>query len=126
MMSADEKDDFKVVDRRSSSGVKDEPGKKTGEGFVMKDAPEAAPTQPGELDFSTLVFSFATGALINLGLAPDPATKKTHKNVEMAKQNIEILTILKEKTKGNLTPDESTLLENLLTEIRLRFVEATK
>jgi len=81
---------------------------------------------PAEIDFSTLVYSFATGALISMGLAPDPQTKKVQKNLAMAKQNIEILSMLQLKTKGNLTQDEDKFLENILTEVRLRFVEASR
>ncbi|NBX91872.1 MAG: DUF1844 domain-containing protein [Proteobacteria bacterium] len=79
-----------------------------------------------QLDFSTLVLSFATSALINLGAAPDPQTGKTHKNLELAKQNIDILSILEAKTKGNLTAEEAKLIENVLSEVRVRFVEASK
>lgn len=79
-----------------------------------------------KIDFSTLVLSFATSAMINLGAAPDPQTGKTHKNLELAKQNIEILAVLEAKTKGNLSPEEAKLLENILSEVRLRFVEASK
>lgn len=118
--------DFKVIDKRHSSGyVEDEKPKAQGEGFVMGDAKNTEPN-PASIDFSTLVFSFATGALISMGLAPDPATKKTGKNLEMAKQNIDILTMLQMKTKGNLTPEENKLLDDLLMEVRLRFVDATK
>ncbi|MBI4402748.1 MAG: DUF1844 domain-containing protein [Deltaproteobacteria bacterium] len=88
----------------------------------MKDADRI----PVEVDFSTFLLSLATGALIHLGLTPDPITKKTQKNIELARQNIEILALLQQKTKGNLTPEEDQLMENLLTEIRLRFVQATK
>ena len=128
MMSNEDKsknksEEFKVVDRRSSSEQSENQKPVAGEGFTAKDAKEAAPS---ELDLSTLIYSFATGALINMGLAPDPATKKVQKNLSVAKQNIEILTILEQKTKGNLTPDESKFLSNILTEVRLRFVEASK
>ncbi len=94
-----------------------------GEGFTMDNSKE---NKPSEIDFSTLIYSFATGALISMGLAPDPQTKKTQKNLPMAKQNIEILTMLQTKTKGNLSEDESKFLENILTEVRLRFVEASR
>lgn len=124
---ADKKEEtFKVIDRRSSSGAQDTPieeKKAEGEGFTMKGSKEEAPP---EIDFSTLIYSFATGALISMGLAPDPQTKKTQKNLPMAKQNIEILSMLQSKTKGNLTLDEAKFLENILTEVRLRFVEASK
>lgn len=79
-----------------------------------------------QLDFSTLVLSFATSSMMNMGIAPDPQTGKKNKNLELAKQNIEILEILEQKTKGNLSTEEATLLENIMTEVRLRFIEASK
>ncbi len=78
-----------------------------------------------QLDFSTLILSFATSAMINLGIAPDPQTKKITKNLELAKQNIDLLSMLEEKTKGNLTQEEAQLLTNLLSEVRLHFVQAS-
>ncbi|MSP18604.1 MAG: DUF1844 domain-containing protein [Bdellovibrionales bacterium] len=89
----------------------------------MKSSQEEA---PNEIDFSTLIYSFATGALISMGLAPDPNTKKVQKNIVMAKQNIEILVMLQNKTKGNLSVDEAKFLENILMEVRLRFVETSR
>ncbi len=121
-----ETNDFKVNDKRASSGATDE---KKGETFVASDpAPGTAsqPSAPNQVDFSALCLSLATGAMIGLGLTPDPSSKKTTKNLEMAKQNIDILDLLKNKTKGNLTPEESHMIEALLTEVRFRFVEATK
>ena len=129
---ADEKNEFRVVDRRHSatSETEETPAKKEppktaqGEGFTMKEGEK--PSEPHQLDFSTLVFSLATGALIHMGLAPDPMSKRAEKNLELAKQNIDILEILKDKTRGNLSPEELKLLENLLTETQLRFVEASR
>ncbi len=112
--------EFKVVDRR---GQADKDSEKRGDGFTAKEPQAIA---PDEVDFSTFVLSLATGALISMGVAPDPITKKTQKNLAIAKQNIDILGIMKEKTRGNLTPDESKLIESLLTEIRLRFVETSR
>lgn len=121
-------EDFKVVDKRHSANPEETSAPKEGEGFVMKEGPEAQRTEADsqKIDFSTLCFSLATGALINLGVAPDPVTKKIQKNVELAKQNIEILAMLQAKTKGNLSDEENQLLESLLTEVRLRFVEFSK
>jgi len=125
---ADEKT-FKFIDKRGQS----KPEEKTpqqGEGFVMKESeapPESQESAGHErLDFSTLVMSFATSALIHMGLSPDPVSKKRVKNLALAGQNIEILGILKDKSKGNLSEEEKMLLENLLTEVRLRFVEASR
>ena len=125
-MAQDE--DFKVVDKRhSATDVKEEAPKeapKKGEGFTMKEGNE--PPAPHQIDFATFIFSLATGALINMGLAPDPMTQKKSKNIELAKQNIELLALLQQKTKGNLTSEEQQLMESLLTEVRLRFVDASK
>ncbi len=123
MAKSKEPEEIKVIDRRHSSSTAEEAKPKKGEGFVAEDAPAPGADQ---VDFSTLVFSFATSALINLGIAPDPVSHKTEKNLAIARQNIDILAILKEKTKGNLTNDETQLIESLLTEVRMRFVEASK
>jgi hypothetical protein len=131
-MAGEEDKGFRVIDRRGATeeaGEKKEDATRRGEGFVMNDKPESADAEkvklPDQIDFSTLVFSLATGAFIHMGLSPDPATKQTEKSLPLAKQNIDILSLLQEKTKGNLTDDEQKLLENLLTEVRLRFVEAS-
>lgn len=127
-MMGKDPEEIKVVDKRHSANPNsDTPSKKTvrGEGFEAKENPNAD-IPPHKLDFSTLAFSFATSALINMGIAPDPLTNKTEKNLDLARQNIDILTILQEKTRGNLTDEESKLIESLLTEVRLRFVESSK
>ncbi len=80
-----------------------------------------------KMDFNTLILSLSTSTLYNLGLAPDPETKKTvPPNLEMARQTIDTLELLEEKTRGNLDPEEHKLLESLLYELRLRFVEICK
>jgi hypothetical protein len=61
-----------------------------------------------------------------MGFVPDPQTKKTSKNLPLAKQNIDLLALLADKTRGNLSDSEKELLENILTEIRLKFVEVSK
>ena len=77
------------------------------------------------LDFSTFVFSLGTSAMYHFGDFPDPVTKKAERNLEAAKQTIDILGILKDKTKGNLTEDEDRLLDSLLYELRMRYVRET-
>ncbi|MBY0371497.1 DUF1844 domain-containing protein [bacterium] len=96
----------------------------SGKGFTMKDGKETA-ARPDGVDFSTFVFSLATGAFIQMGLAPDPLTGKTEKHLDLARQNIDILLLLKEKTRGNLSPDETKLIESLAAETQLRFVEVS-
>jgi hypothetical protein len=91
------------------------------------------PTQPSEggqlsaIDFSTFVLSLSTSALFHLGLIPDPQTgQPAERNLPLARQTIDILEILGTKTRGNLDAEEAKLLESLLYEIRMRFVEVSR
>jgi hypothetical protein len=78
-----------------------------------------------ELTFTQFVISLATSAAIQFGDMPDPATGRTSElNLEGARQMIDILTLLDQKTRGNLTIEERQVLEQVLYELRLRFVEA--
>lgn len=93
----------------------------------MSDQEVKTPSQPPRaIDFSTFIFSLGSAALINLGVAANPMTNKIEKNLEEAKQNIDLLAILKDKTKGNLTPDEEKLMNNLLHSLRMHYIEENK
>lgn len=82
--------------------------------------------KPG-LDFSTFILSLASSALIHMGEAPDPVSgEKSAANLPMAHQSIDLLAMLQEKTKGNLTADETRFLETLLYDLRMRYVAAVK
>ncbi len=75
------------------------------------------------IDFYTFVLSLASSAFVHLGDAPHPETgEPVEPDLPLARQTIEILAMLQEKTKGNLTAEEEKFLENLLTDLRLRFV----
>ena len=78
------------------------------------------------IDFATFVLSLSHSALMHLGEVPDPDTNATHVNLALAKQNIDILGLLEEKTKGNLTGDEERLLAQVLFDLRMRYVERSK
>ncbi|MDP2600753.1 MAG: DUF1844 domain-containing protein [Deltaproteobacteria bacterium] len=80
---------------------------------------------PPQLDFGTFVLSLAAAAQVHLGAAPDPSGK-TEKNLDLAKQTIDLLALLEEKTKGNLTEEEAKILSQILTQLRLQYVEAKK
>ncbi len=82
-------------------------------------------TQPGQIDFYTFVLSLGSSAFVHLGDAPHPETAKVETNLLLAKQTIDILGMLEEKTKGNLTVEEGRFLENLLSDLRLRYVAKT-
>ena len=78
------------------------------------------------INFSTFVFGLASTTLIHLGVAPYPETGQPSVDLTLARQSLSLLEMLREKTRGNLDTEEERLFANLLTELRLRFVEATK
>ena len=80
----------------------------------------------GDLSFTAFVVSLASSAAIHFGDLPDPNTGQLAEvNLEGASQMIDILALLEEKTRGNLTMEERQVLEQVLYELRLRFVEAS-
>jgi hypothetical protein len=78
------------------------------------------------IDFTTFVLSIASAAYMGLGLVPPEAGQTASTNYDLAKQNIDLLEMIFEKTKGNRTPDEDRLIEQLLFELRMRFIESSK
>ncbi len=78
------------------------------------------------INFSTFVFGLASTTLIHLGAAAHPETGLPSKDLTLAQQSLSLLEMLREKTRGNLDAEEERLFANLLTELRLRFVDATK
>jgi hypothetical protein len=79
-----------------------------------------------KIDFSTFVLSINSSALVQLGLLDDPSGGPKTKNLPMAKQTIDLLAMLEEKTKGNLTRDEENILQNILYELRMLYVKETQ
>ena len=76
-----------------------------------------------DVTFSNFVLSLSTTVMYHLGDFPDPATKKANKNLAAAKQTIDMLSMLKDKTVGNLDTDEKQLLEGMLYELMMRYVK---
>lgn len=144
-MGSEERDadkPFKVQDRRRFSA--------TGEARSEGDAPTSEPApdvpqdvpvdavaaeqaaaeqaaayfgEPAELSFATFVISLSTQALALLGEIPDPVQGRTAVDLEGARQFIDILGILQEKTRGNLDAREGALLEGALYDLRMKYVE---
>ncbi len=79
-----------------------------------------------EINLTNFLLSLSTSILIQLGEVQDPMTNQIEKDLSNAKQTIDLLGMLREKTKGNLTPDEEKLFENLLYDLRMRYVRATR
>jgi hypothetical protein len=115
---------FKVEDRRrfEADGTA-----RAGEAAAAAAAAAAQPPRQKALpplDFSTFVLSLGTSAMIHLGEAPAPGDASAQKNLQLAQQSIDLLAILQEKTKGNLTSEEEELLRELLYDLRMKFVAA--
>jgi hypothetical protein len=81
--------------------------------------------QPQGVSFTAFVMSLATTAAVHFGDIPDQGAGETRTDLRAARQMIDILSMLQEKTRGNLTEDEARLVETLLYELRMRFVEAS-
>ena len=78
------------------------------------------------INFATFIFSLNSSALVQLGLMEDPMTGENTENLPLAKQTIDILSMLEEKTKGNLDTDEAAMLKNILYDLRIHYVKATR
>jgi hypothetical protein len=135
MEGGEEKKGFTVRDRRGGAQT-EETGKEEGrtEKAAAKEAgkpegerrgKEEEPVLP-EINFSSFLLSLSTSALMHLGEVPDPATDKVDKNLPLARQSIDLLGMLKEKTRGNLTPEEEKLLDYLLADLRWRYVTSAR
>ncbi|MBN2374008.1 DUF1844 domain-containing protein [bacterium] len=79
-----------------------------------------------EVDFSSFIISLSTSVYIHLGDIPDPVTNEKTINLAMAKQTIDLISMLKAKTEGNRTEEEDKLIEDMLYNLRMRFVTASR
>jgi hypothetical protein len=79
-----------------------------------------------DIDFSTFIYSLGTTALMSLGVIPNPVTSEMKEDIATAKQNIDILGLLQEKTKGNLSEEEEKTLAAILLETRTKYCEISK
>jgi hypothetical protein len=137
-MSEEEKG-FSVKDRRMFSGGESEKPEKEviPEDTANKNETETPPrSEPAaeavdnrfedmplpEVNFPTFILSLNASALMHLGAIEDPETGRPSKNLPMAKQTIDILSMLEEKTRGNLTKEEENMLKNILYDLRIAFV----
>jgi hypothetical protein len=84
---------------------------------------EPPPTPLPEINFPTFIASLNASALVHLGIIEDPVSGKAEKNLAMAKQTIDILSMLQQKTVANLTPDEEAMLKSILYDLRILYVK---
>jgi len=130
---------FKVVDRRifdadgAHRDVSQEEAEKSAPpieappaGSVEAEAELPYESEEGPTGFETLVSYLSTTAMFQLGLLPGPGGERIPIDLVNARRTIDLLEVLQEKTRGNLTPSEAKLLEDVLYELRLTYVEIEK
>ncbi len=119
---------FVVRDRRFTAKKDEEKGsakeEKKEEPLKEEVAGEEQEGPLPEINFTSFIFSLSTSALIQLGEVEDPFTQKKTKNLPVAKQTIDLIGMLKEKTKGNLTSEEEKFMDQVLFDLRMRYVKA--
>ena len=91
-----------------------------------QDPQQAEQTEEPELDFGLFVMSLASSVLVHLGEIAHPEAGAGQPNLPLAKQTIDILGMLRDKTRGNLSQEEAQLIENLLYDLRMKYVDAKK
>jgi len=128
----EEEKGFVIKDKRSLDGkgeLKEEGQEEEIKGEEKKEEPRKEEPQRvplPEVSLSSLVFSLSSSALLHLGEIADPLTGEKKEDFALAKHSIDTIGMLKEKTEGNLTEEEDKFLESILTDLRWRYVKATK
>ncbi len=141
MDEREEEQEFKVTDKRrftpegeskeQKAGKDKEPvAEETPAGSVAEEHPEPEEPKPEEppraLDFMGFVVSLSHTALFQLGLIKIPGGEEPKKDLQAARQTIDLIALLEEKTKGNLTEQEAKILKESLFQLRMAFVESSK
>ncbi|MBT7272642.1 MAG: DUF1844 domain-containing protein [Nitrospina sp.] len=121
---------FVIKDNRSSQISEDNAAflddQETKNQEKQTDISEKKETEPFQIDFSAFIMSLTSSAFYHLGDMPDPSTGKTETNLPAVQQTIDMLIMLREKTKGNLKEDEIKLIEQLIYELQVKYVAKTK
>ena len=121
---------FIIKDKRSSQISEDDATfqdeQETKDQEKQTDSSKEKETEPFQVDFSTFIMSLTSSAFYHLGDMPDPSTGKKEVNLPAVQQTIDMLIMLREKTKGNLKEDEKKLLEQLVYELQVKYVAKTK
>ena len=133
-MTEPEDKGYKVEDRRflhkseeEKAKIKEEEAARQAAAAAGQETTAEAPKdvpQP-EITFSSFLISLGSSAFIHLGDIPDPATGEIKKDVPLAKQTIDLLGLLREKTRNNLLEEEEKLFEHLLYDLRMRYIKET-
>jgi uncharacterized protein DUF1844 len=125
MANESEKEEIRVEDRRFF----DKDGNPTGkqDQTLKTETPRVTPPGPSrKIDFGSFLLIYLQTALIHLGELDDPIEKKPQVNLDAAREIIDILEMLQDKTRGNLNQQEEQYLEHMLFDLRMRYVEKAK
>ena len=123
---------FIIKDKRSLDGkgeLKEEEREEEIKGEEKKEEAKKEETQRiplPEVSLSSLIFSLSSSALLHLGEIADPQTGEKKEDFALAKHSIDTIAMLQEKTKGNRTEEEDKFVESILTDLRWRYVKASK
>ena len=121
---------FVIKDKRSSQISEDAAtfldDQETKDQEEQTDSSKKKETESFQIDFSTFIMSLTSSAFYHLGDMPDPSTGKKEVNLPAVQQTIDMLIMLREKTKGNLKEDEEKLIEQLIYELQVKYVAKTK
>ena len=121
---------FVIKDKRSSQISEDAAtfldDQETKDQEEQTDSSKEKKTESFQIDFSTFIMSLTSSAFYHLGDMPDPSTGKKEVNLPAVQQTIDMLIMLREKTKGNLKEDEEKLIEQLIYELQVKYVAKTK
>jgi len=121
---------FVIKDKRSSQISEDDATfqdeQETKDQEKQTDSSKEKETEPFQVDFSTFIMSLTSSAFYHLGDMPDPSTGKKEVNLPAVQQTIDMLIMLREKTKGNLKEDEEKIIEQLIYELQVKYVAKTK
>ncbi|MFU8803881.1 MAG: DUF1844 domain-containing protein [Bradymonadaceae bacterium] len=93
---------------------------------IPSSAPDASASSGIDIDFGGFIISLGTSCMVNLGKFENPETGAVHKDLDAAKQVIHILNMLRDKTRGNLEPEEERLLSSLIHDLKVAFVQASR
>ena len=115
-------EDWKRSAKKSEDALESENASKGSKDASTGRASTSSEAVAGPVDFSALISSLAVQTLVHLGQVPDPLTGEKHCDMERAKHTIGLIEILHEKTKGNLTEEESRLIDDTLYGLRMSYV----
>ena len=124
---------YTVEDRRylhkseeEKAKVREEEAARQKDAAAPEEPPQASPDLPQpEITFTSFLISLSSSAFIHLGDIPDPATGETNQDLDLAKQTIDLLGLLRDKTRGNLLEEEEKLFDHLLYDLRMRYIKET-